>query len=174
MRFKALLVLLASLLLGACASPPLMIPVAFAGLDLAPITLVEDEPEVRQQCESSIQQALLRHGFATDRAGAHVQVEVAFVAENAHDAPADEFPDSIHEVLTPGSSGRPPGSTAELTATILIGGKVRKVMGSGTAMRVERFRNLAPTGAPSRIAACTIGAERLVTALVEEMNQAAR
>jgi hypothetical protein len=174
MRFKAHLVLLAPLLLGACASPPLMIPVAFAGLDLAPITVGDVEPDVRRQCESSIHQALHRHGFATDRAGAHVQVEVAFVPENAHDAPADEFPDSIHEVFTPGSSRRPPGSTADLTATILIGGKVRKVMRSGTAMRVESFRNAAPTGAPSQIAACAIGAERLVTALVEEMNHAAR
>jgi hypothetical protein len=174
MRFKAHLVLLASLLLGACASPPLMIPVASAGLDLAPITLVEVEPDVRQQCELSIHQALHRHGFATDRAGAHVQVEVAFFPETVHDAPADEFPDSIHAAFTPGSSARPPGFTAELTATILIGGKVRKVLGSGTAMRVERFRNLAPNGAPSRIAACAIGAERLVTALVEEMNHAAR
>jgi hypothetical protein len=151
-----------------------MIPVAFAGLDLAPITVIEDEPDVRRQCESSIQQALHRHGFATDRAGAHVQVEVAFFAETVHDAPADEFPDSVHEAFTPGSSGRPPGSTADLTATILIGGKVRQVMGSGTAMRLESFRNAAPNGAPSRIAACGIGAERLVTALVVEMNQAAR
>lgn len=89
-------------------------------------------------------------------------------------APADEFPDSIHESFTPGASGRPAGSTADLTATILIGIEVRKVVGSGTAMRVESFRNAAPTGAPSKIAACSIGAERLVTALVEEMNHAPR
>lgn len=153
---------------------PSMIPVAFASLDLAPITVVEVEPDVRRQCESSIQQALHRHGFTTDRAGAHVQVEVAFLAETDHDAPADEFPDSIHQAFGPGSSARPPGSTADLTATILIGGTARKVTGSGTAMRVESFRNAAPTGALSKIAACIIGAERLVTALVEEMNQAAR
>ncbi len=150
-----------------------MIPVAFAGLDLAPMTLVAVEPDARQPCEASIHQALLRHGFAIERAGAPMQVEVAFVSETARDAPADEIPDSIYTATT-GSSARPPGATADLTATILIGGKVRNVVGSGSAMRVESFRNAAPNGAPSQIAACSIGAERLVTALVEGMNPAAR
>jgi hypothetical protein len=151
-----------------------MIPAASARLDLSPIALVEVEPDVRQQCEARIREALRRHRFVLDRPGAPVQVEVVFFPDTAHDAPADEFPDSIHEVVSPGGSGRPPGFTADLTATILIGGDLRKVLGSGTAMRVEHFRTLVPTGAPSRIAACTIGAERLATALVEEITHAAR
>lgn len=174
MRFTAHLALLASLSLGACASPPVMVPVASARLDLSSISLVENEPDVRQQCEASIREALRRHGFVVARPGAPVQVEVVFFPDTAHDAPADEFPDSIHQSVGPGGSGRPPGYTADLTATILIGGSPRKVMGSGTAMRIEHFRTLVPTGAPSRIAACTIGAERLVTALVEEISNAAR
>jgi hypothetical protein len=170
--------LCAALLLGACAPRPPSVPTGSTGIDLAPITLVEAEPAVREGCEASVQQALSRHGITVDPAGPRVTVEVAFWEDPGRGDANSDNPTTIDSTWSAGASTalvtRRIGYTADLTAIYGVGRASRKVLSSATAGDNEQIQNLVPAGGSSRIRACAIGAERLAAALVETMNDASR
>jgi hypothetical protein len=170
------LVLLA-LFLGACAPRLATAPATITAIDLAPILLVEVEPAVRESCEASIHQALLRRGLILDAGGPRVEVEVSFWQDPGLGSPTGDYPDEMGSPWTSASTiatSRRTGYTADVTATIHEGRASRKVMSSGTADRTEQVQSRWPTGGPSRISACSIAADRLADAMMEVMHDGAR
>jgi hypothetical protein len=168
-----------SLLLGGCASRPAIVPADSAAIDLAPVTLAEAEPAVRESCERSIQQALLRHGFMVDPAGLRVEVEVSFWQDSGLGASGAYGGDLgvTSDLRTSGSiapATQQTGYTADLTATLRLTPAPRTVLTSGTASYTRQLQDLRPTGGPSRISACAIAAERFAEAMVEVVNNASR
>lgn len=168
---------LLSLLLGGCAQRPARVPAGSFGINLGPVTLAEAEPAVRESCENSILQALLRHGFTVEPGGTHVDVEVAFWQDPGMDGISESEQLESSQVGA-GALGAPrsrrSGSTADLTAIIHLGPSKQTLLASGTAQDTEQIQNAGPTGGRARSGACAMAAERLADAMVEVMTNASR
>ena len=163
-----------SLLLGGCASRPAIVPVDSAAIDLAPVTLAEAEPGVRESCSQSIEQALVRHGFSMSSVGTHVEIEVSFWQGPGVDGFSGGDPLDSSLVRTTAPLPRRSSSTADLTAIVHLGSSKQKVLTSGSAEDIEQIQNAGPRGGRSRSTACAIAAERFADAMVEVMIHASR
>jgi hypothetical protein len=166
--------LILSLFLGACAPRPAIVPADLAAVDLAPMTLAEAEPAVRESCEQSVQRALLRHGFRVDPVGTHVEIEASFWRDPGVDGLAGSDPLDSSLVLTGTPVSRRTRSTADLTATVHLGSSKQQVLASGTAEDTEQTQNSLLGGGGARRSACAVAADRLADALVEVMTHASR
>lgn len=169
-----------SLLVGGCTPRPAVVPTNLPGIDLAPVTLAEAEPAVREACEQSIRRALLRRGFGVDPGGIRVNVEVSFwqdpgISATNGGAAGDlsvAQPYSLSGSISPLT--RDTGYTADLTATVRVTPAPRTVLTSGSASYRQQLQDIRPTGGPSRISACAIAAERFAEAMMEVVNHASR
>jgi hypothetical protein len=162
------------ILLAACAPRPARVATRSSGIDLAPITLTEADPAVREACENSVHRALIHRGFIVDASGPHVEVEASFWRNPDLGATSSSYDLDVDTLLSSGATAssvaRLSSYTADLTATIHFGLRSIEVMSSGAAVSVEQVGSLRPKGGSSRSSACDAAAERLATAMVDVLN----
>lgn len=162
------------ILLAACAPRSASAPPRQAGIDLAPITLSEAEPAVRESCEASVHRALSHQGFLLDPGGPRVEVEASFWQDSQLGATPGTYDLDVDTLVQSGATASPGARrssyTADLTATIHLGSRSLKVMTSGVVSSMVQGDSARPTGGPSRSLACDVAAERLAAAMVEVMN----
>lgn len=162
------------ILLAACAPRAARVAKRSSGINLAPITLTEADPAVREACEHSVYRALIHRGFTVDPRGPHVEVEASFWQDPELGATSSSYGLDMDARLSTGATTSPAarrsGYTADLTATIHLGRRSIEVMSSGAAASVEQVSSLRPTGGSSRSSACDAAAERLATAMVEALS----